>query len=36
VWSERPAERERLLETLRALIDAEGAPPEQPRRLGLA
>jgi hypothetical protein len=35
LWDEAPAERERLLELLRGLVEAEGAPAEQWARLGL-
>ncbi len=36
LWTQEPAQRRRLLELLRALIEEEGAPPEQLVRLGLA
>jgi arylsulfatase A-like enzyme len=35
LWAAEPAERGRLLELLRQLVDEEGAPEEQRRRLGL-
>jgi hypothetical protein len=35
LWAERPDERERLLALLRRLVEDEGAPAEQPERLGL-
>jgi hypothetical protein len=36
LWSEEPAQRERMLDVLRGLIEREGAPAEQWQRLGLA
>jgi arylsulfatase A-like enzyme len=36
LWAEEPEQRERMLGVLRALIEREGAPPEQWARLGLA
>ena len=35
VWAAQPAQRERMLEVLRALVVDEGAPPEQLLRLAL-
>lgn len=35
LWDERPDERDRLLESMRERLRADGAPPEQFRRLGL-
>ncbi|HET7044027.1 MAG TPA: hypothetical protein VFI37_04185, partial [Gaiellaceae bacterium] len=36
LWEAEPAQRERMLGLVRDLIAAEGAPPEQLLRLGLA
>ena len=36
LWESEPAQRERMLGILRELVAAEGAPPEQLERLGLA
>jgi len=36
LWDAEPEQRERMLGVLRSLVDAEGAPPEQWTRLGLA
>lgn len=35
LWADEPAQRERMLEVLRRLVEQEGAPAEQLRRLGL-
>jgi arylsulfatase A-like enzyme len=35
LWEREPGQRERMLDLLRSLVDAEGAPPEQLERLGL-
>jgi arylsulfatase A-like enzyme len=35
LWDDEPAQRGRMLELLRALVESEGAPPEQFERLGL-
>ena len=35
LWDAEPAQRERMLDLLRALVESEGAPPEQLVRLGL-
>ena len=34
-WASEPRQRRRMLDLLRELVDAEGAPPEQYERLGL-
>jgi hypothetical protein len=35
LWDSEPEQREQMLEVLRAVVEAEGAPPEQVTRLGL-
>ena len=35
LWAQEPAQRRRMLEALRGLVEQEGAPEEQLRRLGL-
>ncbi|HEU5362971.1 MAG TPA: sulfatase-like hydrolase/transferase [Gaiellaceae bacterium] len=35
LWDAEPTQRERMLDLLRALVESEGAPPEQLVRLGL-